>query len=169
MRVSPDEYAPFYETYVRLVKDLHPLEVLEQSVQEVVQLIHGLGEEGALHRYAPGKWSVKELLGHIVDTERIMSYRLLRIARGDQTPLAGYEEDDYVRSAAFDDRPLTDLLEEYSAVRRSSVALLKSLGEEALLRRGTANGHPCSARAIAYIMAGHERHHVGVLRERYLS
>ena len=126
-----------------------------------------LSEARALHRYAPGKWSVKEVLGHLCDTERIYAYRALRFARNDATPLPGFEEDDYVPAGRFDARPLRDLLDEWQAVRSATLALYRGLDGDALLRRGVANGNLISVRAMAWLAAGHALHHLGVLRERY--
>ena len=123
--------------------------------------------DGDLH-YAPDKWSLKEVLGHLNDTERIMSYRALRIARSDQTPIEGFEQDDYVRNAHFASRPLEDLIEDYIAVRRATVSLFRNLDEEAWTRRGTANNNEVTVRALSYIIAGHELHHRRILEEKYL-
>lgn len=126
-----------------------------------------MDESDADATYAPGKWSIKEVAGHIVDTERIMAYRLLRIARGDSTPLPGFEQDDYVRDGNFASRTLANLIEEFRLVRAATLALLQGLDGEALVRRGLADGKPVSARALAYIIAGHERHHLDILQQRY--
>jgi uncharacterized damage-inducible protein DinB len=130
-------------------------------------LLGSVSEKGADFRYAEGKWSVKEVLVHISDTERILAYRMLRIARGDQTPLAGFEQDDYVKTGNCSARPLAELLEEFTAVRRASIVLLRSFDATAWLRRGVANEKEVSVRALAFILAGHERHHRQVLQERY--
>ena len=121
-----------------------------------------------MHRYASGKWSIKEVVGHMCDTERIMAYRALRIARGDQTPLPGFEQDDYVRAAGFDSISMSDLTEEFRLIREATLPLLRGFDEQALERRGTANKVSISVLALAYIIAGHERHHVSILRSRYL-
>ena len=165
-RPGADEYAPYYGQYVSVVPGDDVMAVLER--QEVARLLAGLGEPKGGHRYAPGKWSVKEIVGHLADTERIMAYRALRIARGDETPLPGFEQDDYVRAAGFDERSLEELLDEFEAVRRATVTLFRSLASMTHGRRGTANGVPVSVRALAYIIAGHERHHAKVLETRYL-
>jgi len=142
-------------------------ETVEAQLRETKLLLGSLSEAGAEFRYAEGKWSVKEVLGHISDTERIFAYRMLRIARADQTPLAGFEQDDYVKTGNFPARALVELLEEFTAVRRASIALLHSFDAAAWLRRGVANQKEVSVRALAYILAGHERHHRQVLQERY--
>jgi uncharacterized damage-inducible protein DinB len=124
-------------------------------------------EAGAGHRYAPGKWSVREVLGHLCDAERIFAYRLLRIARGDKTPLEGFDENVYVPAGAFDNRTLADLREEWTATREATVALVRGLPADAWTRRGSANGTSVTAAALAYIILGHVEHHLGVLRDRY--
>jgi hypothetical protein len=166
-RPQASEYAPYYEKYIAMVPDGEIEETLESQLRETKLLLGGLGEKGADFRYAEGKWSVNEVLGHISDSERIFAYRMLRIARGDQTPLAGFEQDDYVKTGNFSARPLADLLEEFTAVRRASIVLLRSFDTAAWLRRGLANQKEISVRALAFILAGHERHHRQVLQERY--
>jgi uncharacterized damage-inducible protein DinB len=166
-RPQASEYAPFYEKYIAMVPDGEIEETLEAQLRETRLLLGSLSEAGAEFRYAEGKWSVKEVLGHISDTERIFAYRMLRIARADQTPLAGFEQDDYVKTGNFPARPLVELLEEFTAVRRASIVLLHSFDAAAWLRRGVANQKEVSVRALAYILAGHERHHRQVLQERY--
>ncbi|NOJ71744.1 DinB family protein [Paenibacillus alvei] len=121
------------------------------------------------YRYAPGKWSIKEVLGHIANTERVMAYRLLRIARGDQTPLTGFDENQFMNGFAFDSMPMSELLEDYQAVRHATLTLLRGLTDEAALRTGTTNNMTISARALAYTIAGHELHHLRVLKMRWLT
>src|SRR5271157_1280661 len=166
-RPQATEYAPYYEKYVAIVPDGEIEKTLEAQLREMKLLLGSVSEKGADFRYAEGKWSVKEVLGHISDTERVFAYRMLRIARGDQTPLAGFEQDDYVKTGNFPARPLAELLEEFTAVRRATIVLLRSLDEAAWLRRGVANQKEISVRAQAFITAGHERHHRVVLQERY--
>jgi uncharacterized damage-inducible protein DinB len=167
-RPQASEYAPFYEKYIAMVPDGEIAETLEAQMREMKLLLGSLSEKEAEFRYAEGKWSVKESLGHISDSERIFAYRMLRIARGDQTPLAGFEQDDYVKAGNFQAHALAELLEEFTAVRRASIALLRSFDAEAWLRRGVANQKEISTRALAFILAGHERHHRQILQERYL-
>jgi hypothetical protein len=164
---AADEYASFYAGYISHVRGSDVIAILEAQPGELRGLIEPLSESDGAARYAEGKWSVKETLGHMADAERVMSYRLLRVARGDTTPLAGFEQDDYVASADSDVRTLESLLQELEAVRRASLALVRSLGSEAWERRGTANNTPVSARALAHIVAGHWAHHAAILRERY--
>jgi uncharacterized damage-inducible protein DinB len=166
-RPGPDEHVPYYQRYVALVPDGDVIAHLERQIVGTSRLLAPIDETLALYRYAEGKWSVKEVLGHVVDAERIFAYRALRIARGDQTPLAGFDENAYVPAGRFDMRPIRSLLDEYSAARRSTVAFLHGLDAEAAARRGIANQHPISVRALAWITAGHELHHVAILKERY--
>jgi uncharacterized damage-inducible protein DinB len=167
-RPDASEYAPNYQGYVTKVPDGNLLEILEDQRQETQELLAGITEGRAMHRYAPGKWSVKEVIGHLTDAERVFSYRALRFARGDQTPLPGFDENAYAPAGKFDARALPDLAAELHAVRRATIALFAGLDAPALARRGLASNQEVSVRALAYIIAGHERHHLGVLRERYL-
>lgn len=166
-RPESDEYAPYYETYVSKVPAGDLLQLLRQQIEVTCAMLTNVPESEANSSYAPGKWTIKEVAGHIVDTERIMAYRLLRVSRGDSTPLPGFEQDDYVRGGNFQSRTLASLVEEFRLARISTLALLNGLDGETLMRRGAADGKPVSARALAYIIAGHERHHVGILQERY--
>ena len=167
-RPGADESAPFYAGYIaRIPVEANPVVELSAQLQTLPKLLSIVGETGAGFRYAPGKWSIKEVLGHLADAERIFGYRLLRIARADQTPLAGFEENDYVRAADFDRRSLAELIGEWELVRQATVALVKSLEPALWDRRGTASGHSVSARALLYIIPGHVLHHMEVLRTRY--
>jgi len=164
---EPTEYAPYYEKYISLVPGDELTSLLESQAKRTVQLLAGRSENDGNFRYAPDKWSIKEVLGHISDTERIFTYRALRIARGDATPLASFEQDDYVRGGEFNARTLRDLLEEFAEVRGATSALFRSLHPQAWTRRGVANNNEVSVRALAYMTAGHELHHVKILEERY--
>jgi len=168
-RPATHEYAPFYARYIEKVPEGDLPALLESQVAELETLLGGLSEATALHRYAPGKWSIKETLGHLADGERILAYRLLRIARGDATPLAGYEEDDYAKAGGFDRRSLPDLLNEFRAVRQATLFLVRNLDAEAFAHHGTANDRPISAAALAHIVFGHVAHHIVILKERYLN
>jgi len=168
-RPTSDEYAPSYATYIDAVSQPDVLASLKAQKQSTAQLLAGLNDAQAAFRYAPGKWTLREVIGHLADSERIFSYRLLRIARGDATPLAGFEENDYVPAGQFERRTLASVAAEFAAVRDASLALLQGLDPEAFARRGTASGKPVTARALAFIIAGHEKHHLGVIRERYLK
>jgi len=162
------EYAPYYGRYISMVPANDALATLEREAERTARLLAGLTEDQSDYRYAPDKWSVKEVVGHVVDSERVMAYRALRIARGDRTPIAGFEQDDYVREGGFGRRALANLVEEFSAVRRATVLLFRGFEPEAWTRRGIANGLEISVRALAYVIAGHELHHRSILQEKYL-
>jgi hypothetical protein len=168
-RPISEEFDPFYEGYIQLVPEGDLLQLLSQQLKETTDLFRNVTDGQGEYRYAPGKWSLKEVLGHMTDTERVMSYRLLRIARGDRTPLAGFDENLFVSGAAFSLRSVQDLLEEFASVRQSTLHLLYGLTEEAWKRRGIANDQEISVLALAAILAGHELHHRKVLEERYFS
>lgn len=162
------EYAPYYERYVGLVPDGDIIETLMQQMADTSRLLAGITEDQASHRYAPEKWSVKELVGHISDSERIFAYRALRFARGDRAELAGFEQDGYVANGNFDQRQLRDIALEFEHVRLASLDLFKALSEEAWARRGVASEVEVSVKALAWIIAGHELHHKNVLKSKYL-
>ncbi|MBA4159897.1 MAG: DinB family protein [Gemmatimonadetes bacterium] len=162
-----DEYAPFYAGYVALARERDPLGLLKRQAPVLRATCTGMTDAEAHHRYAPGKWSIKEVLGHLADTERILSYRLLRISRGDPTPLSGFDENAYVAAAGFDARPVRSLLTEFESVRAATLRMIEAIPPEALTRRGTANGVEVSARALVFILAGHVEHHFEILRQRY--
>ena len=168
LRPQPGENAPYYDRYISLVPGNDILAALDDQRGQMLLLLSGRTEADGDLRYAPEKWSLKEVLGHINDTERIMSYRALRIARGDQTPIEGYEQDDYVRHGPFGKCTLADLIEDYISVRRATVSLFRNLNEAAWARRGVANKNEVTVRALAYIIAGHELHHRKILEEKYL-
>jgi hypothetical protein len=168
-RPRPADYNAYYESYISEVADGRLLESLVAQRDETAALLAGLTKTQAGYRYAEGKWSLKEVIGHVADAERIFAYRALRIARGDETPLASFDENTYVPAAGCDRRTLVDIAHEFRAVREATIALLASFDEPAWMRVGTASGKRVSVRALGYIIAGHERHHVRVLRERYLA
>ena len=166
---QPGEYNPAFAGYVSKARSIaDPLKKLEEQRQELLSLLRPLGSEKQLYRYAPGKWSVKEMVGHIIDTERIFSYRALRVARADQTPLASFEQDDYVAASGLERCDWSELLDEFDHVRRAAILLLRHLPEAAWSRAGTASDAPITVRALAYIMIGHVAHHLEILRERYV-
>jgi hypothetical protein len=167
-RPESNEYAPYYERYISLVPDEDLVKTLERQGAETLALLRGLDEEKGAHRYEPGKWSVKQLVGHISDGERIFSYRALAFARGDSQPLPGMEQDEWMAGVDFDARTLAGLVDEFEAVRSATLHLLRHLSDEAWARRGAASGNEVTVRALAYVIAGHEAHHVRVLKERYL-
>jgi DinB superfamily len=162
-----DEYAQPYRDYVARVQAGNVLELLERQGISTAKLLAQVSPERAAYRYAPGKWSVTEIIGHLSDAERIFAYRALRIARRDETPLPGFDENDYTPAGEFDRRSLTDVAKELAVVRSATLALFRGLPDEAWTRRGTASNHPVSVRAMAHIIAGHELHHLEVLRTRY--
>ncbi len=167
-RPESSEHAPYYERYTSLVPEGDIVSILTKQLHEALPLLRGIDETRAGYRYAPDKWSIKQLLGHVIDTERIFSYRALRFARNDKNPLVGFDQDDFVKGANFDDHYFADLVDEFENVRRASIHLFKPLSDEAWLRRGTASDNEVSVRALAYIMAGHLTHHLQVLKSRYL-
>ena len=166
-RPDADEIPPHFIGYIGQVTESDPVAVLAGQIDVTAGLLRGLSDTDALKRYAPGKWSVKEVVGHLADTERIMAYRALRIARGDETPLPGFDENAYVPPAKFDARPLAELVADFRAVRTATLGLFKSFDGDAWRRRGTASGKPISVRALGYVIPGHERHHVEILKTRY--
>jgi uncharacterized damage-inducible protein DinB len=166
-RPAADEHAPYYGRYIALVKGDDAVDALITQIDVTADLLGRVDEQRAASRYAPGKWSLKQVVGHMTDAERVFAYRALRFARADQTELPGFEENDYAENGGFDARPLEDLVLEYRAVRAASIALFGSIAPEAAVRRGVANHTPMSVRALAWTIAGHELHHRGVLIERY--
>jgi len=167
MRPTADEFAPFYGPYVAGVPDGDITRTLAEQGEALLARLKPLSAEQAAHAYAPGKWTVKEVVCHIADAERIFAYRVLRIGRGDATPLAAFEENSYAATCGANDRSLETLLAEFAAVRGATLALLRWLPEAAWARRGTASGKEVSVRGLAWITAGHAIHHANVLQERY--
>jgi uncharacterized damage-inducible protein DinB len=168
-RPEAGEYNPYYERYISLVAGADILATLDSQRRQMLLLLSGRDEaEGSL-RYAADKWTVNEVLGHVCDAERIFAYRALRIARGDQTPIEGFEQDDYVKNGPFARVTLAELVEDYIAVRRATLTLLRNLDEAAWMRRGVANKNEITVRALAYLIAGHELHHRKILEEKYFA
>lgn len=166
-RPEPGEYAPYYDRYISLISGSDILATLDSERRRMMLLLSGRDEDDGNFRYAPNKWTAKEVLGHVCDTERIFAYRALRIARDDRTPIEGFEQDDYVRNGPWGRVALAEAIEDYIAVRRSTLTLLRNLDEVAWRRRGVANKNEVSVRAIAYLIAGHELHHRRILEEKY--
>lgn len=168
-RPDSTEFPSYAAAYVNLVPHGDILAILAAQPDSATALLKGISEETAMRAYAPGKWTVKQVIGHVTDTERIFGYRALRIARGDSTPLEGFEQDDYVREAGSTERSMADLLEEFRVVRLGSQMLYRGLPQEAWLRRGVANKHEVTVRGLAFLTAGHAEHHLRILREKYLK
>ena len=168
-RPQPSEYDPYYERYISLVEHDEIIDTLGSQPTKLQDLLTALPEEKGDFRYAEGKWSIKELLGHLIDGERMFAYRLFRISRGDQTPIEGFEQDGYIENAQSGSRSFGDLLEEFNLLRRSTIILIKNVSDEDWGRVGIANNVEVSVRALIYIMAGHIEHHLGILEERYLT
>ena len=163
----PEEAAPFYAPFLEAFPDGRVGAHLEAQAHELEALCGGLDEPGAMLRYAEGKWTVKEVIGHLVDTERVFAYRLLRISRGDLTPLPGFDENSYVPEGQFNLRGVKELVAEFALQRASTIALANGVPDPAWLRVGTANGFAISPRALIYIILGHTKHHLVLLKERY--
>jgi hypothetical protein len=167
-RPEPGEYLEYYGKYIVRVPDGDLISILREQLMDSVALLRGVSAEKADYAYGPGKWTIKEVVGHMIDVERVMAYRALRFARNDKTDLPGFDENAWVPNANFGARTLGDLLEEFQVVRASTIHFAKHLDDEMLKRRGSANGAAVTVRALLYIIAGHERHHVALLKERYL-
>jgi hypothetical protein len=168
-RPEPGEHAEYWTRYISLVPETNIVTALESQIADTGRLLAGVDESRAAHRYAPGKWSIKQLIGHVSDWERIFGYRLLSIARGATEPLPGADENVLVENGAFDAWTLRSLSENLALARKSNLLVVRNLPQEAWDRSGVANKTPISVRALAYTMLGHERHHLNVLRERYLT
>ncbi len=167
-RPAPTEYPPYFEGYVSLVPAGDVRETLRRQIDDTLAFLRGLDATRGDHRYAPDKWSVKQVVGHMIDSERVFAYRTLCFARGDQQSLPGFDQDEYMRHANFDAQTLNDLADELALVRQTTLQLFRGLDDAAWQRRGTANNNEASVRALAYVIAGHELHHVNVLRTKYL-
>ena len=167
-RPAKEEYAAYYEGYINLVEGDDPIKVMEIQGVKTYELINGLSEEQANHKYADGKWSVKEVIGHVMDTERVMAYRALCFARGEKQKLPGFEQDDYAAAANFGKRRLPEIAAEFRLVRNANIAMFKSFDEATLNKIGNANGKDTSVLAFLYIIAGHELHHIKIIKEKYL-
>ena len=164
------EFPPYAIMYIQLLPDDGSvLEHLQRNCASVKELVQSIPEEKLLYRYAEGKWTIKEVLVHIIDDERIYAYRALRFARNDHTELPGFEQDDYARYSGANDRSLASIMEEYAAVRASTIAMFNGFHDDVFTRTGVANGTIVSVRALAYHLAGHELHHAAILKERYLK
>ena len=168
-RPAAGEYAPFYAGYISAVPEGDLLQLLASQRDDTVRLLGTIDAAKAKHRYAEGKWSIAEVLGHIIDAERVFTYRAMTFARGDATPLPSFDENAWAVASNAARRPMQSLLAEYQAVREATIQLFRSFGDEEFARSGIASKNPVSVRALAYIVVGHERHHLRILRERYLN
>lgn len=166
-RPRANEFHSYYKSYIDLVESEDFLKTLQESTTTTLNLLNGLSDEQWNYRYAEGKWTVKEVLLHLIDAERIFAYRVLRIARGDQTPLAGFDQNEFIAAAKPESRSGQSIIKEYQTVRNATISLLENLDQAMLDQLGTASDSPASALAIAFIIVGHELHHGKVLRERY--
>jgi hypothetical protein len=167
MRPADTEFAPFYASYIARVPETDPLPALEAQPSELLRAADRIAPDDELFRYAPDKWSVRQTFGHLIDTERVMGYRAFCIARGEEQPLPGFAEKEYVAQADSDERSVKELAHEFAAVRHANLWVVRRWSDEEWRRIGNANGGVMSARAVTYIMAGHVRHHMALLRERY--
>jgi uncharacterized damage-inducible protein DinB len=163
------EYDPYFDRYLSLIPDGELIQLLEKGVANTRDVLKGVSEERGDHRYAEDKWTIKQVLGHMIDTERIFCARALRIARGDQTPMPGYDQELLVREGGFENRSLAGLLNEFEVVRTATISLFASISDEHSCRSGTAWDKTLSARAVGWILVGHEIHHRNVIREKYLA
>lgn len=166
-RPADDEYGDYYSAYIELVGGGNIIDILLNQRTETYTLIKSLAPRQGQLRYEEGKWTVQEVIGHLIDTERIFAYRALCISRGEQKPLPGYDQDAYVENAGFNSRSLQNQADEYYDLRGATCHMMRSFTPEVALRRGTANDNPLSVRAVAFILAGHEQHHLNILKSRY--
>ena len=168
-RPATGEFLPYYGTYIDKVPQGDIVETLSRQLPETLALIRSIPESDGDKSYAPGKWRIREVIGHVIDAERIFVYRALRFSRSDSTPIPGFDENSYAANAPYSKVTLADLADEFDHVRRATVQFFSHLDDDSLSRRGSANGAEISVRALAFIMAGHEIHHASVLRDRYLN
>ena len=167
MRPNPADYNSYYETYIKEIEGDDILKILNEQNKKTQEVLNSFSEHKGNYRYADGKWTVKEVVGHLLDTERVFAYRALCVARGEKKSLPGFEQDDYVKDGNFNSRNLSDLNYEFRLLRESNLLLFRSFSEDMLNKRGTANSSAITVRAILWIIAGHEKHHVKILMERY--
>ena len=167
-QINENEYAPFYKNYITSLGDVYLLDILNDSLQELSATVKDLPEEKLVYRYAKGKWTIKELLQHIIDAERVLSYRALRFSRNDITDLHGFNEDWYVDNSNGNDRNFNELLHELTLIRKASISLFNSFSNEMLTMTGSANGSLMSVRALGFVIAGHLMHHLKIIKDEYL-
>lgn len=166
--VTENEYAPFYKNYIKALGDVNLFEILTTSLEDLLKTLANLPEEKLLYQYAEGKWTIKELIQHIIDAERVLSYRALRFSKNDATNLQGFDEDWYVANSNGNDRTIEELIEEFTFLRKASISLFKSFTTEMLKMSGTANESEMTVRALGFIIAGHQLHHLKIIQEKYL-
>lgn len=168
-RPKKEEYAAYYHTYVDTVPDGDIIKILNKQNDQIKKLLANTSKKKSLFRYTPGKWNVREIIGHMIDTERVFAYRALRFARNDQTDLPGFDENEYIRHSNYTDIKLKELVDEFCALRKSNAIMFKNFSDEITMRSGRANGNSFTVRAMAYITVGHVNHHLGIIKERYLK
>lgn len=166
--LNNSEFHPYYKYYIDNASDTDILKGLKANLKTIITFLNTIPEDKQDYAYTEGKWTIKDLLIHIIDTERIFAYRALRISRGDVTPLAGFEQDDYVTNANALNRTYNSIIEEYTAVRKATITLFKSFDSNVLIREGLASDASVSVRALGYMITGHENHHIQIIKERYL-
>lgn len=168
VRPIDGEFAPYYGKYIEKVSDGNILDTLALQNKESVEFFMRLSDQQAMHRYQPDKWTIKDVVGHLTDSERVFAYRSMRVSRADTTPMPGFDENTYVANANFADRKLSDLAQEFARVRQTTLDLFRSFGETVWTRKGTANNNDVTVRALAWIIAGHELHHQMIVKTRYV-
>lgn len=168
LQVNENEYAPFYKNYITTLGTVNLFDVLSSSAEDLIKTIENLPEDTLIYRYQEGKWTIKELVQHIIDAERVLSYRALRFSRNDATDLPGFNEDWYVENANSNNRSINDLLNEFAIVRNATLQLFKSFSDEMFTLMGSINGSDMSVRALGFIIAGHQIHHLKIIKEKYL-
>ncbi|WP_456420414.1 DinB family protein [Lutibacter sp.] len=167
-QLKENEYSSFYKNYITILGEVNLLDVLNNSLENLINTLKNLPEEKLQYRYEEGKWTIKELIQHIIDAERVLSYRALRFARNDTTNLQGFDEDWYVKNSNGNDRNFDELLNEFSLLRKATILLFKSFSNEMLTNIGSANGSDISVRALGFIIAGHQIHHLNIITKKYL-
>jgi uncharacterized damage-inducible protein DinB len=168
MKIEKNEYGEFYERYIKLSNNVPLEDQLLSNAEEMKDLFLGLSDEYAMYRYQEGKWTLKQIFSHIIDTERIFNYRALCLARGEPKPLPGYDQDLYMEDTNFNEQSLDQLQDQYDATRQATIALFSNFTEEELLKRGTISDFSFTVRATGYVIAGHELHHLNIINEKYL-
>jgi hypothetical protein len=168
-RPEKQEYDPYYEKYISLVEKDDIVDLLERQRSEIIDAFGGFGEDRGAFSYGEGKWTIKEMLSHMIDGERIFAYRALRISRGDKTPIEGFEQDGYIENSHANGRSFEDLIKELNLLREANLLFFRNLEDDDWKRSGTASEKEISVRALAFIIAGHIRHHLNILNDRYLA